>query len=68
MDATGGSVHDKVVSLERDWREFTSYAEAAQKLGEIRVDVDLARARVRAVRMHGANKLSFRALSRSCRP
>ena len=43
MDATGGGVHDKVVSLERDWvREFTSYAEAAQKLGEVRMDVDVA--------------------------
>jgi len=42
MDARAGTVHEKVVATERAWlREFTGYAEAAQRSGEIRADVDV---------------------------
>lgn len=42
MDARTGPVHEKAVAIERAWlEEFTSYAAAAQRLGEIRPEVDL---------------------------
>ena len=41
IDATEGTLHRKVVALERAWQEFlVSYIERAQQLGEIRDDVD----------------------------
>ncbi|HEX6309621.1 MAG TPA: TetR/AcrR family transcriptional regulator [Longimicrobiales bacterium] len=42
MDAQAGPVREKVVVVERAWMdEFTSYAEEARRLGEIRADVDV---------------------------
>lgn len=42
MDARPGSVHEKVLAVERAWlAEFGEYVAAAQRLGELDADVDL---------------------------
>ena len=42
IDAQAGAVHQRVMEIERSWiREFTGYAGAAQRLGQLRADVDL---------------------------
>lgn len=42
MDARPGSVHEKVLAVERAWlAEFREYVAAAQRLGELDADVDL---------------------------